>query len=272
MIQIPQNIHAFYNPVHTLSVDYLPSDHYSEIVSLNEQQSILQRMDEEIHRESMYFSVDLKENRIVHSNGIARWLGYADRDFSLKDYLRIIHPTHAPVQAYYAISLLELLDDDHMRLQFMQPVCASIVALRHKNGKYICFKRECTPFQLTEDNRLTMYMCRFTIIKEFSQENFHTRIYSTNANNIHMEEKLSILVKKKFAAHTALSTQELKILKRYAQQKNNTSEVIAKELAIKKSTVDTYNKRILEKAEIFCQRRFDTAKDAALYFKKSGLI
>lgn len=273
MLQIPNAISPAIAITHErLLTTYLPEQHYKLSVSAFEQQTMLQRLDEEIHREHIYFSISLTENRIVHCNGVARWLGYADTGFSLKDYLDIIHPTHALIQCYYSSSLLELLMHNDIGLQFMQPVYATIIALKHKTGKYIYCKQECAPFQLTEGGRMTEYLCYFSVIKEFSNENYHTRIYPGNKHNAHTEERLHILVQKKFADHTDFSTQELRILKRYARQKNSTSEMIAKAFKIKKSTVDTFNKRILKKSEIFSQQSFKTAKEAALYFKNAGLI
>lgn len=251
---------------------YLHDNHHTQVVSALEQKAILQRMDAEIYREHLYFSINLKENRIVHCNGVSRWLGYADASFSLRDYLEMIHPMHAPVQHYYGLSLLELLVHNEIDLQFMQPICATVIALKHKAGKYTLYKRECAPFQLTKGNRLTEYLCYFNVIKEFSNESYHTRIYPANKHSTHTEEKLSTLVRRKFSEHTDFSTQELRILKRYAQQETSTSELIGEAFKIKKLTVDTFNKRILKKAEIFSQQSFKTAKQAALYFKNAGLI
>lgn len=266
---IPDEVKINYT---ALLAAYLHENHHTQVVSASEQKTILQRIDEEIHREHFYFSINLAENKIVHCNGIARWLGYADADFSLRNYLEIIHPAHATIQGYYSMALLELLIHNEISLQFMHPVCSTIMALKHKTGKYIYCKRECAPFQLTEENKMTEYLCRFTIIKDFRNENYHTRIYPGNEDSTHADEKLLALARKKFAEHTDFSVQELRILKRYAHPKSNTSEMIGKAFKIKKSTVDTYNKRILKKAETFSQQHFNTAKEAALYFKHAGLI
>lgn len=251
---------------------YLGDSAGSQVVSAWEQETVLQRIDEEIHQESIYFSVDLAQNSIVHCNGVARWLGYRNTGFSLRDYHKIIHPAHASLQCYYSASLLELLTHNEISLQFMQPVCATLIALKHKTGKYIYCKRECWPFQLTAEGKMTAYLCRFTIIKEFSGETYHTRICPANSRSAQLNEKLHALARKKFAAHTDFSTQELRILKRYAQQKDCTSEIIGQAFKIKKSTVSTFNKRILKKTETFSGQSFNTAKDAALYFKNGGLI
>ena len=41
-----------------------------QVVLAEEQQSILQRVNEEIPQERIYFSVNLAENRIAHCNGV----------------------------------------------------------------------------------------------------------------------------------------------------------------------------------------------------------
>lgn len=273
MLQIPKDMSSFTGINHArLLAAYLNDNHSAQLVSTLEQLEVLQRMDDKTRREHFYFSINLTENKIVHCNGVARWLGYADADFSLKNYLKIIHPAHVPLQCYYSTSLLELLTNNEITVQFMQPVCATVIALKHKNGKYFYCKMECAPFQLTDENKMTEYLCRFIIMKEFSNENYHARVYPKNGNSLHADEKLSALVRKKFAEHTNFSIQELRILKRYAHQKNSTSEMIGKSFKIKKSTVDTFNKRILKKSETFSQQSFNTAKEAALYFKNVGLI
>ncbi|MBX3254083.1 MAG: hypothetical protein KF862_08085 [Chitinophagaceae bacterium] len=273
MLQISKYISPDIAIMHEeLLAAYLSEDHHKPSVSAFEQQAILQHLDKEIHREHIYFTISLAENRIVHCNGVARWLGYADADFSLRDYLKIIHPTHAAMQGYYSMALLELLMHNELRLQFMQPVCASIIALKHATGKYIYCKRECAPFQLTEGNRMMEYLCYFHVIKEFSNESYHTRIYPGNGHDMHTGEKLLTLIRKKFSEHTNFSFQELRILQTYARQKESTSETIGEAFNIKKSTVDTFNKRILKKAEAFSRKSFSTAKEAALYFKHAGLI
>lgn len=257
---------------HALAVSYLPEGHFSEVIPASEQQIILQRMDEEIYREQIYFTVNLKENRIVYCNGVSRWLGYADADFSIRNYLAIIHPTHAAVQEYYDMALQELLMYDQINLRFMRTVCTSAIALKCKTGKYIYCIQECIPFQLTKESKMTECLCHFHIIKVFDNENYHTRIPPENGYNFQTDEKLLAIVRKFFAGHTHFSIQELRILKRYARQQNSTSEMIGEAFKIKKSTVDTFNKRILKKAETFSQQSFNTAKEAALYFKNAGLI
>ncbi|GAB3421726.1 hypothetical protein [Niabella aquatica] len=251
---------------------YLEDHSCTQVVTALEQNAVLKRMDEEILQERIYFSVNLAENRIVHRNGISRWLGYTDTDFSLRDYHQIIHPAHAPLQCYYSASLLELFMHNEIKLQFMQPVCATLIALRHKTGKYIYCKRECSPFQLTGKNKITEYLCQLSMLKQFSCETYHTRIYPVNSYSAHVDDRLHALARKKFAEQTSFSIQELRILKRYVYQKNSTSEIIGQAFKIKKSTVNTFNKRILKKTELFSKQGFNTAKEAALYFKNAGLI
>ncbi len=255
-----------------LLATYQRDNDENRLITADQQESLLQRLDEEIHLERIYFSVSLAENRIIHCNGVSRWLGYADAEFSLRDYLEIIHPTHASLQCYYSAALLELLTQNKVALQFMRPVCASLIALKHKSGRYIYCKRECSPFQLTEANEMTEYLCQFYITKSFHNEPYHTRLCPINGQDAQRDAKLVSPVQKKFAEYTDFSMQELRILKRYAYQKNSTSELIGKAFKIKKSTVDTFNKRILKKAETFSKQRFNTAKEAALYFKNAGLV
>ncbi len=240
-------------------------------VTARDQQKALLQLNSTIIREQFYFTIDLIEEKIVHRNGIHRWLGFSDTDFSVKDFLEIIHPHHSAVEGIYSRAILDLLLYQPLPLEFMKSICASTLALRNKQGNYQYVKRECFPFQLNQQGKLTSYLCFFTLIKDFNREHYQTRIYHSTATTGNLD-KLSLLVKKIFSDLELFSIQELRILKRYAQKKDLTSEQIGIAFKIKKSTVDTFNKRILKKATTFSGQHFGTAKEAAVYFKTLGLI
>lgn len=240
-------------------------------VTIRDQQKALLQLSHTINREQFCFTIDLLEEKMVYRHGINRWLGYSDTDFSIKDFQETIHPHHAAVEGIYCRALLDLLTHHSIPLQFMQSLCATTLALRTKQGHYQYVKRECFPFQLNQQQELTEYICVFTLIKEFNRENYHTRFCHPN-NIADSSEKLSLLVKKIFSDLGLFSIQELRILKRYAQKKDITSEQMGTAFRIKKTTVDTFNKRILQKSAAFSGYHFGTAKLAALHFKSMGLI
>lgn len=272
MLHPPQCLSPIIGINQALAAAYPPENHFSDVISDIQQQAVLHRIDEEIQREHFYFSISLKENRIIDCKGVTCWLGYRELNFSLQKLDQIIHPAHAAMEPIYGMALLQLIKNQEIKLQFLQPLFSTLLAIKHTSGKYMYCKRECLPFQLSETNKLTAYLFLFTIIKEFNQEPYHTRLYLNNEANSEIADNLSSLVKKCFLEHTDFSTQELRILKRYAQKKETTTSHISAAFKIKKATVNTYNKRIMRKAEQFSQQKFTSAKEVAKYYRLIGFI
>ncbi len=273
MLQIPNHQLFTKGKTYTaLAQLYLPETILPAAISAADQQAVLQQLDTQIKKEQFYFVTDVRTGAITHCNGINQWLGYTDAHFTQKNYLNYINPAHAIPQGFYAAAFFDALISKQLTTQFLQPTCITTLALKNKAGKYIYCKRQCYPFQVTGCNKMTAYISEFTIIKELTNEEYHTRIYDEPELANHLNEILKKLVQKKFEDARGFSIQELRILKRYATAQNVTSETIAKAFKIEKTTVDTYNKRILKKAENIFGLSFGDAKKAAAYFKRVGFI
>lgn len=223
--------------------------------------------------ERFYFRVDVRKNSLSSCNGIARWLGYPDSHFNAKDYLSIIHESHAVAHSLYAIALIDFLSseapspEELLRLTYVSPI-----ALLHKNGKYLYCKKESRPLRVTQDGKILEYCNEFTVIKEFNNELYDFRIYDAKGQRHDLEKKISSAAKHCFEKTAGFSVQELRILKRYAGSETMTGEKIAAGFKIERSTVLTYNKRILDKTENIFGYRFDNAKKVAEYLQKMDLI
>lgn len=269
MIQTPNStLFKKGNPSTNFSSIYLPDTDYVPIVEVNSQQAVFNNLNSDIGKEYFYFTADIKNESIKNCNGVSEWLGYADTHFDLKKYNQILHPSHEIVQNFYGLVLSKYLIEDKPKLQFMHPVWGTILALKHKNGKYIYCKRQCYPFQLSTDNKLLEYLCVFTVIKEYNNECYHGRLYDVTHTGTIYEEKIKKKLQNSFEQHSNFSTQELRIIKRYAQNAKTTSETIAKAFKIKKATVATYNKRILRKAELIFCTEFENAKEVGKYLRE----
>ncbi|MFM9908356.1 MAG: hypothetical protein ACKVOW_03350 [Chitinophagaceae bacterium] len=273
MLQIPN--HQIFSKGKTYSAlaqQYLPETILPAAISAADQQAVLQQLDSQLKKEQFYFITDVKTGTITYCNGINQWLGHTDAHFTQKKYLHIINPAHALLQGFYAAAFFDVLINKQLTTQFLRPTCISTLALKNKAGKYIYCKRQCYPFQITGCNKMTEYMSEFTIIKELTNEEYHTRINNEAELPNHHNDIVKKLVQKKFEDARGFSIQELRILKRYATAQNVTSETIAKAFKIEKTTVDTYNKRILKKAENILGQNFGDAKKVATYFKRAGLL
>jgi len=255
-----------------LLTTYLQSVTQDATITVAEQDAIWRLIRQEIVQEQFSIAINVLEERVIRCYGLSRWLGHHESAFSNRDYNEIVHPTHAVVQDLHSLALLELLLLNRIRPVFMQPVCISLVALRQQSGRYLYCKRVCFPFQLTTDKKITEYLCHFTIIKEFNQENYHARLLAPFAPADRLHDSYRSLVKKRFLEQVNFSTQEWRILKRYARQQETTRKMIGSSFKIKESTVNTFNKRILKKAEQFSQKKFSTAKAAAGYFSEMGFV
>lgn len=254
-----------------LAAAYLPAN-YFPIIPLGQQQVVLNQLEKEISNERFYFLVDVKENKITDCKGMELWLGYTDAHFSIKNYLEIIHPAHAFIQSYYGSALFATLMYATMPLQFMQPTIKTLMALKHQNGNYLYCKRECFPFQLSADNKMTAYLCSFNILKGYINENYHVRLFSVDDKHVGNWLQILKMTNKIFEANKVFSFQETRILKRYSLNKNTNSDAISKAFKIKKTTVGTYNKRIIKKLETLTGQRFGNAKKIGEYLNAVGLI
>ncbi len=273
MLQIPN--HQIFSKGKTYSAlaqQYLPETILPAAISAADQQAVLQQLDTQLKKEQFYFVTDVKTGAITHCKGINQWVGYTDAHFTQKKYLHIINPAHALLQGFYATAFFDALINKQLTTQFLRPTCITTLALKNKADKYIYCKRQCYPFQVTGCKKMTAYISEFTIIKELTNEEYHTRIYDNAELPNHQNDIVKKLVQKKFEDVRGFSIQELRILKRYAAPENITSETIAKAFKIEKTTVDTYNKRILKKAENIFGLSFGDAKKVAAYFKRAGLL
>jgi hypothetical protein len=273
MLQIPtNNIFKKSKSYHEFVQLYLPETVMECVISVSRQEMVLQQLNAQIDKEQFYFVTDVKTGTIVKSNGVNKWLGYTDEHFTQKKYLSAITQAHTVPQGLYASVIFEALINKQISCAFLAPAVISTVALKNKVGKYFYCIRRCSPFQLTSDGRITEYISEFTIVKEYSNEIFHTRWMVDGDKQQAQIDLINKAVKKKFDELKCFSVQEMRILKRYAKKENITSEAIAKAFKIEKATVGTYNKRILTKGEILFGERFDNARNVAEYLKELQLL
>ena len=75
-----------------------------------------------------------------------------------------------------------------------------------------------------------------------------------------------------FQEKNLFSFQELRILRKYAYHDQLSVADIAKAFKIQESSVITYHKRILEKANHLFSNKFSNAKQVAIVLKQQGLL
>ena len=254
------------------SQELLPELSYERVVLPEVQLTELTHLKETIQYERFFFVVDLQKMEIRNISGVARWLGYHESDFNFYKYLKIVHPAHVTTHTIASMSMLEGLMKGQLAIEFMKHRYVTLIALQHKNGHYLLCKRLACVFQVDPQKRLLEYINEFTVISRHNEEPFAVMPASDEGENKEWLTELMKHAKNFFQGKNFFSVQELRILRKYAYDKNISLEQIANSINVEKSSVMTYNKRILEKAADLCSKRFSNAREVGLALKEAGLL
>jgi DNA-binding CsgD family transcriptional regulator len=250
----------------------LPDKQFKLMVSEEEQKNELSKLEQTLHYEKFFFVFNNVKFSIEQVKGIKTLLGYNDNEFSVMQYYRAIHPSHLAAQLLIAYELLESLISGQWPIGFLSHRVVNTIALHHANGEYYLYKRVAWPFQYDEHNRLISYLNEFTLIGKYSNEPYTIRFMDNNDNLIDWKARMPQSEDARFTEHGVFSKQEMRILLLFAEYPSLLSKEIAHKFNIKESTVITYKKRILDKAERLFHYRFKSAKHVAEYLKEQGLV
>lgn len=244
---------------------YLPAADYAALVTGSQQKQLLHEKDKRVSKENFYFLTDVGSGNVIACNGLQRWLGYPDRSFSIKKFVQMLHPSHATAQAFYAAALHRCFLETDWPPVWNRPLFSAALVVKAPSGKYWYGKRDCYPFQFNAHKKITGLLHDVTLIKEYEGEWFWLRL---NAANPKAAESFYKYLKKLFEDYGGFSSQEYRMLYKYTGAIKTSSAAIANAFGIKKSTVDTYNQRILRKTETCFHHRSVNAGEAAAYFKR----
>ena len=250
----------------------LPARNYKLMVSEEQQRNELGKLEQTLHYEKFFFVFNNVNFSVEQVKGIKTLLGYNDAEFSALQYYRAIHPSHLAAQLIIAYELLESLISGHWPISFLSHRVVNTIALHHANGEYYLYKRVAWPFQYDECNRLICYLNEFTLIGKYNNEPYTIRFMDGNDKAIDWKGGMVKKADSKLTEHGFFSKQEMRVLNMFNDNPNLLLRDIARQLDIKESSVITYKKRILIKAERLFHHRFKTAKQVAEYLKEQGLI
>ncbi len=265
----PKELLQFYQ---SQSSRLLPDIEYNKQISPEEQKLEIENLKETVQYERFFFVVNLHKMEIQHVNGVKRWLGYEDKHFDFLKYLSLIHPEHVPAHNVTSITLIEGLMRGDWNIEFMKHRYITEMALRHIDGHYLLCKRLACIFQYDERRRLLEFINEFTIIRNHNGDPFTVRATSDEGKNLDWLNEFLARVQMAFQQKNLFGFQEIRILRKYAYNENISIAEIAKAFKIQESTVVTYNKRILEKAEDLYSKRFLNARQVALVLRESGML
>jgi DNA-binding CsgD family transcriptional regulator len=226
-----------------------------------------------IGSQRFFFVVDLTTFEITHQSGIERWLGYSEKDFSLKKYWKLVHPGLQKSAHIVFVQMIDILCSGKFSLQFMVQRYSSLTAIKHHNGEYLLVKRTASVFQYDKDNRLTGYLNEFTIVGKYGGEAL-SQVFFTNKGQPEDERGKIVMeqVLENFLGLKIFSVNEFHIARMLAYNAGITQKKIAAILSKSPNTIDTYCKRFLTKARDYFHHEFSSASEAARYLQKNGLL
>jgi DNA-binding CsgD family transcriptional regulator len=242
-------------------------------VSAKQQQNELQSLKRTIGSQRFYFVVDLGTFEITQQAGVKQWLGYSEKDFSLKQYWKLVHPGLQKTAHIVFVQMIDILCKGMFTLEFMVQRYSSLTALKHYNGEYLLLKRTASVFQYDKENRLTEYLNEFTIVGKYNGEPL-SPVFFTDKGKPEEERGKIVMqqVLEKFLGLKIFSVNEFHVARLLAYEPGITQKKIAETMHKSHNTIDTYCKRFLTKARAYFHFDFPTAMDAAVYLKDNGLL
>lgn len=260
-------ITAYFNENHNLLRLAVPE---------SEQQKEIDLLKETLmSNDRFFFVIDLLNFEMMHPFGIQKWLGYSEREFTLKQYWdKVVHPSRKQTLLLIVRQMYEVLCRGTYPLQFMVQRFSTLVPLRHYQGHYILTKKTASVFQYDINNRLIAYLDEFTIVShDYNGEPLNPVMYNSHGEREVIKEK-EIMAKamERFLSMKIFTSGELQSIRLLAYNPKLTQSSIARHLGLSVYTIDTYYKRFLTKARSFYGVPFASVLDAALHLKREGLL
>jgi hypothetical protein len=253
-------------------------DTIEPVVEETIQQNEINLLKQTLGGERFFFVIDMPSFSMQHPNGINKWLGYSEQEFTLKFYWDVVvHPAAKKTLLLVVMQMYQMLCSGKYPLEFMVQRFSTKIPLKHKNGHYLLTKKTSSIFQYDTQNRLLAYMDEFTIIGNYNGESaIEPRMYNATGT-LELEKQVEILKKsiQQFLEMKIYSVNELQIARKLAYHPTISQTTLAKEFGVSKHTVNTYYKRFLAKTREFFHKtelELPTTLEAALFLKKEGLF
>lgn len=246
---------------------------YHQEVTLEKQKEQLELLDPHIANENFYFVLNLLTCELEHIKGVKKWLGYSNTEFTFTQYLNCIHPDQVVLFNLIARGFYRAMFQGIIHFRFTPLKYISMLALRHYDGEYYVYKKTSSVFQYDDKNRILAEMNEFNRIELYDGTALKPRfeIMETGQRD-QFEEIVCQQVYKEMLEEKYFSEKEFEILKYYAEDTGRTSNDVAYKMNVKPPTIDTYNKRILEKARKIFTYPFNNAREVAWRLKKEKIL
>jgi hypothetical protein len=246
---------------------------YNPIVTKEQQKKQLETLDDQIENESFYFIFNLLTRQVENINGVDKWLGYSNKQFNVSQYLKCIHPDHVVLFNLIAQCIYKVLLQGIFKLHFATQKYISLLALRQYDGEYYVYKKTSSIFQYDDKNRMLAQLNEFSRIELYDGTALKPRIMESEGHQAEQFEKIVFqMIYKDMVQEKYFSKKEFEVLKYYSANHDITSKDVAQKMDLRSATIDTYNKRILEKAKKIFTYPFGNAKEVALRLKKEKIL
>lgn len=245
--------------------------HY--VVSKEQQEIEIFSLKQTLGSRRFFFVTNLENYEIESAQGIERWLGYSEHDFTMKKYLDyVVHPGRRKSMIMVATQIFDACCRGKYSLNFMVQRYNSLVALKHYNGNYLLANKISSVFQYDKNNCLTAYLNEFTIIGDYHDQPMEPAFFLSTGENEQRGKEILQKTIEQFLQLGVFTDREFQLARKLAYEPYATKQQIAHELDLSVHTVDEYGKRFLTKARAFFQKQFLSVAEAAIYLKKEGLM
>lgn len=241
-------------------------------VTKEQHEQELKYLRETIGSRRFFFSINLEKYEIENAFGIERWLGYSDKEFSMKKYHDIFHPGRKKGAKLVAFNFMNTYCSGSYPLSFMVQRYSTLVALKHYNGHYVTANKITSVFQHDVDNRLTSCLHEFTIIKDFENEALTPSFFMSNGDEDQRGKEIMKKTVEQFERLKVFSPKEMQVARKLAYNPGLTRTELAEALEISVDDLHQYYNRFLKKARSFFGIEFNSTVEAAVYVKQEGLL
>lgn len=259
----------------------LYNEDYSKLKPVIPEEKQLGEIDllkETIGGRRFFFVIDMVNFKMMHCHGVQKWLGYSEKEFTLKKYWdSVVHPGAKRSLLLLVKKMYEMLSTGHFPLEFMVQRFSTKLPVKARNGKYLLTLKTSSIFQYDEKNRLLAYLDEFTIIGDYNDEPGTEPVIYNTKGEIETAKVSEILqkVQEQFQRMNVYSLAELQIARKLAYSPEVTQAELAGQFECSVHTIKTLYKRFLFKTREFFNKNEDeipTMLDAVMFLKKEGLL
>ena len=251
---------------------YKPSFKVKDEVVHQKLRSLADTLDDE----RFFFVVDVLNFEITYLGGVQRWLGYFEKEFSLRLFFRIIHPEASKILSLSTFRILQMACMGHTPPKILSDTKhITLLPLKHIDGSYLYLRKASSAFQYDDEYRLLSFLNEFTIVGPYEGHDIprlSPRFVNPSQNLNQFENDIKEVIRQGFSSLNFFSYSELSLLHTLAYKPETTRAELSDQFGVKLSTIDTLQKRALSKARDYFIKDFKAALDVATFLQSQGLL